>query len=278
MNAKKQVLIKQVYLPNKSKNILFRNIHIENKYLLYNRISIDYDVIRKSDKKIMLSLKNVPYAMTYELTENEYYDLNTQITNDMNSVLQSFRFAKRLLFKPDKLVIGIGCESPFSTSLITLHPVYGIPFIPGCAIKGVVRNSYIQEKYNGSEDEAIKNEKFRKLFGCGADDNKSQAAQGNLVFLDAFPDKDFEICWDVQTPHFKDYYDNEGETKPTDDMQPVPLYFPVVKNTSFLINICSLENIELDDEIVKKTFNTYGIGAKTSLGYGLGKIHRIDCK
>lgn len=272
-----QITIKTAYLPEESKEIITKNF-IENNYLMYNRFLIDYD-IKEKDKKgkqRKQSIKNVPYARIFfkESKDKDYGFLKT-ITNDINSISQSFKFRRKFSFKPDKIAVGTGCESPFgSTSLITLHPVYGIPFIPSSAIKGVVRNSYIQENHDGCEDEALADVNFIKLFGSGAD-NDSQASQGKLVFLDAFPEKDFEIYWDVQTPHFKDYYDDEGKKEPTDDINPVPLYFPIIKNASFLICVCSLEDIELNYDIFKIAFSKYGIGAKTSLGYGLGKL---DCK
>lgn len=38
-----------------------------------------------------------------------------------------------------RLAIGLGSYSPLETG-ITLHPVYGIPFLPGSAVKGVTRS------------------------------------------------------------------------------------------------------------------------------------------
>ena len=48
-----------------------------------------------------------------------------------------------------KLIIGIGNPSVYETGL-TLHPIYGIPYIPGSAIKGTLR-SYLLKKYCGEE-------------------------------------------------------------------------------------------------------------------------------
>ncbi len=51
------------------------------------------------------------------------------------------------VFKPDwRLIIGLGNPSVYETS-ITLHHIYGFPYIPGSAIKGVVRSYFIQTEF-----------------------------------------------------------------------------------------------------------------------------------
>ncbi len=46
-----------------------------------------------------------------------------------------------------RLVIGLGSAHPQETSM-TLHHIYGIPYIPGSAIKGITRHWYILQKFN----------------------------------------------------------------------------------------------------------------------------------
>ncbi len=55
---------------------------------------------------------------------------------------------KSIMLKPDwHLIVGLGNESVYETSM-TLHHIYGIPYIPGSAIKGVTRNGYINNIYD----------------------------------------------------------------------------------------------------------------------------------
>ena len=44
------------------------------------------------------------------------------------------------------MVVGLGGESVYETS-ITLHHIYGIPYIPASSIKGVVRSWIITEVF-----------------------------------------------------------------------------------------------------------------------------------
>lgn len=87
-------------------------------------------------------------------------------------------------------------------------------------------------------------------------------------------EKDFSLVFDVQTSHFKDYYDKRGKLEPTDDSNPVPISFPVLKNTSFKIVIGCTDAksagtlLSAVKPFVETAFKEYGIGAKTSLGCG----------
>jgi len=85
-----------------------------------------------------------------------------------------------------RLAIGMGTASIYETG-ITLHHIYGIPYIPASSIKGVVR-SYIISEYFGNSDNypfipieekefplvnaeyrALRDENFCKIFGCPKD-------------------------------------------------------------------------------------------------------------
>ncbi len=80
-----------------------------------------------------------------------------------------------------RLVLGIGGESVYETS-ITLHHIYGIPYIPASGIKGILRSWIINEVWGSEEkvpdtekDFPLTNAEFRaltedkefcKIFGC----------------------------------------------------------------------------------------------------------------
>jgi len=164
-------------------------------------------------------------------------------------------------YKPlNKLAIGIGEASPWdSLLLMTLHPLYGVPYLPATAIKGMLRGYWEQE--DGGKVEA------EEIFG-------NTDEMGKLIFFDIFPNE-FTIDFDVMTPHYGSYY-SEGK-EPTDDNDPNIITFPVVKNACFNIQIAwrcekTFKNYstKLDDNL-KKALQLYGIGAKTALGYGLSE-------
>ena len=81
-----------------------------------------------------------------------------------------------LQFKPDwRLAIGLGSGSVFETS-ISLHHVYGFPYIPASAVKGALRSYLITTLFgeDETENEPLLNAEFRayqdlsfcKIFGC----------------------------------------------------------------------------------------------------------------
>ncbi len=81
-----------------------------------------------------------------------------------------------LQFKPDwRLAIGLGSGSVFETS-ISLHHVYGFPYIPASAVKGALRSYLITNLFgeDETENEPLLNAEFRayqdlsfcKIFGC----------------------------------------------------------------------------------------------------------------
>jgi CRISPR-associated protein Cmr6 len=167
----------------------------------------------------------------------------------------------------DKLIIGLGSASVYETSL-TLHHIYGVPYIPGSSIKGSFRSYIIQERFDNDEDKALKSDWFIKLFG-------SQEKQGNVIFFDAFSEN-VEIKKDIMNPHYPDYYD--GKTYPTDTQNPRPINFLVCKGTfKFIFGI--QKDFEVKDKNIaewleenfKKAMKEFGIGAKTAVGYGYFK-------
>lgn len=207
----------------------------------------------------------------------------------------------------DKLVVGFGDVTTDETA-ITLHHIYGIPYIPGSAIKGVLKN-YIIEKYFSQDlidirnipKEDIKiyekkkrdlesklnnNDVLRCVFGAKAKDNN---VQGQVLFFDAYPQNEVELDVDIMTPHHTDYYSKNRF--PLDNDKVTPIDFYVVKNgTKFIFNIAISKEIEKTDLIIddknilkkdlekgimnfitqnfKETLECHGIGAKTAVGYG----------
>ena len=181
-----------------------------------------------------------------------------------------------------RLIVGLGSESVYETSM-TLHHIYGIPYIPGQAVKGVVRNYVINEAFGennsqldlkGAEARALEKDAFKKIFG-------SQKNAGHVIFFDAFPVSPPNIRPDVMTVHYPDYYG--GPKPPADYQNPKPIPFLTVENTSFEFILCvkrkhQNETVQLGDnkgnlldvtaDWMKNAMTRHGVGAKTAVGYG----------
>jgi len=158
-----------------------------------------------------------------------------------------------------RLAIGLGNASVFENSL-TLHHVYGVPYIPASSVKGIIRSWLIQEYFSYDKDGEKRfeygeglalrdSEDFCLIFGTPSEfkvaDNKSEKSRiknqvgnptahiGNVVFFDAFPVNNPKVYVDIMNPHYPEYY-KEGSRKPPADWQnPVPIFFLTIKDTSF---------------------------------------------
>lgn len=274
------------YMPQNTKKVLCNEKFYgksDNLYLLLSRYMCKKIVTNKSGDE---TGQNKPLGILFSKSHNAMSNFPKDILGNCNRKLEILiaRFPHHVSFqfRAEKIAIGIGIESPLSSlALMSLHPLYGVPYLPASGIKGVIRNAWIQEKADGSEEKALMDEQFRKLFGAGG--NSELGQKGDLVFFDAFPEvNSSKVVYDVITPHYKDYYNNEGKNPPTDDQNPNPLQFPIIKDGSFKIVIgqISQEKNELKEieTIIKLAFERFGVGAKTSIGYGLGKVHAIDYK
>jgi CRISPR-associated protein Cmr6 len=156
-----------------------------------------------------------------------------------------------LVLSPDyRLIVGLGHPSIYETSM-TLHHVYGFPYIPATGIKGALRNYVIntyfeltkeerarfpKEKWGvQKEEKALKKEWFCQIFGCppgSARKNKKEeqtAFIGDVVFFDAYPTQAPNIEMDVMTVHYQDYYGDKN-LPPADWQSPNPIPFLTVKD------------------------------------------------
>jgi len=196
-----------------------------------------------------------------------------------------------------RLILGLGHDSVYETSM-TLHHIYGIPYLPASSIKGVVRNWVIQTQYfsklstekqlsskAGEEAEklALQNQQFCDVFGCGEESFYKEACQGRIVFFDAFPSAKPQIEVDIMNPHYPDYYSESAEqarTAPTDYQSPVPIPFLTVGRQTtdqkplgfqIMIGVQAPQHVSLlkvAENWLQQALTQRGIGAKTAVGYG----------
>lgn len=164
-----------------------------------------------------------------------------------------------------RVIVGLGNESARETS-ITLHPLYGVPLLPGSALKGLARH-YAEIAVGGRL--ATGGDHHRVLFG-------DQASAGYVTFFDAWycpgsAPEDRPLALDVMTVHHPRYYRWPGKEDPgpSDFDDPNPVRFLSARGC-FLAALAgpSGEWAELAMDLLARALEGWGIGAKTSAGYG----------
>jgi CRISPR-associated protein Cmr6 len=192
-----------------------------------------------------------------------------------------------------RLVIGLGASHPQETSM-TLHHIYGIPYIPGSAIKGVTRHwavlKFAEEmsksgniKFEKAIEEVSKALENGEKMNLKVEDLEfnqlieifgTQKQEGKVIFFDAYPVGEIKLKIDIMNPHYPKYY-SEGHP-PTDWQNPVPIKFLTIERTKFEFYLASKSKDDRDKNLLNKAkkllseaLKTHGIGAKTALGYGI---------
>jgi CRISPR-associated protein Cmr6 len=166
-----------------------------------------------------------------------------------------------------RMVVGLGSESVLETS-ICLHRTYGLPYIPGSAIKGLAAN--YAHQYLSTDWQ--KGGKFHTLVFGNTDD------AGYITFFDALyvPGTGYKgksLYPDVITVHHPKYYQDIENEAPSDSDNPNPVPFLSATGT-YLFALAALDFpkgtrwIDLTFQLLAEALEKVGIGAKTSSGYG----------
>lgn len=180
-----------------------------------------------------------------------------------------------------RLVHGMGGAHVRETS-ITLHPLYGIPYIPASSLKGTVRGWVLQAFFCGQEKKlnegAALSPELQQVRNICIDLFGNQERSGALQFYDAFFDRSVTMVPDVLTVHFPKYYG--GTQAAGDDQSPNPVSFYAVQNgqleiilslssgRSALSSLTASELISLAIAWTGKALLEQGVGSKRSAGYG----------
>ncbi|WP_243189977.1 type III-B CRISPR module RAMP protein Cmr6 [Clostridium faecium] len=302
---------KNVYRKDMKEFIFYKNLDISNfKGLRQDEFNLKYslqkNVVRESGKKERRYLGKIKTNNEKIKGIGEIERLNP---NYHQSIVEEYiysikEYCRELDFSVTeiegitsyRLVVGLGNPSVTETSM-TLHNIYGIPYIPGQALKGVVRSYFLQLYSNIEKNEfnkiTIDNKKydFKKMYKWifGEDISEDDNNKGNLIFFDSFPTSKITVERDIMTPHYTDYYENGKD--PIDIFEPNPISFYTVKDTKFNfmfalskkeINISEDEFIDYKNfksfilELIQNAFEEHGIGAKTSIGYGYFNIDKVE--
>ena len=256
----------QYYLPRQTARLLTadRIKQCRNLGLLLDKYPPQRVIQESRDKGMFKSrwLQEITnnYTVDVRLAESMYRRwLN--MTTAMGA--QHFRAAT-----DGRLVVGLGGETVLETDL-TLHHLYGLPFIPGSTLKGVTR-AYVTGEI--AEHKSLRIDKddvtIERIFG-------SAQTSGTVVFFDAMPlEGRFTLALDIMNVHYPEYYN--AKKLPTNDQRPNPVTFLTVSNTVFVFALAARnpEQLEHSNDVITATkwlqeaLQEYGIGGKTSAGYG----------
>jgi CRISPR-associated protein Cmr6 len=179
-------------------------------------------------------------------------------------VLQDYGAECRVAEVLGRMAVGLGEESVLETS-VALHHTYGVPYIPGSALKGLAASFARQHLGDDWQPEADTTCAYVMVFG-------DTEAAGYVTFFDAMPLPDSKLLYpDVITVHHKKYY-QEGTAPPADWDSPNPVPFLSATGKYLIALSGPSEWLKATFEILNHALAHAGIGAKTSSGYGRLKL------
>ncbi len=196
-----------------------------------------------------------------------------------------------------RLLVGHGNPSATDVGL-TLHRTWGVPVIPGSALKGLLahwmeatfgpepgeddpqRLPFLGVTWEGRRIRHGPGAVHRALFGApeaeDALDGRPKEAQRGLVFVhDALwvpdtPEPGSPLALDVLTVHQKGYYDTAGGHSANDWEGPNPVTFLSVRpGARFLVALSGPADwTAFARDRLLEALAEWGVGGKTSSGYG----------
>lgn len=210
--------------------------------------------------------------------------MDAAVNKDVLSLYQMAfqRWSSRLPSEPkpmeletaNRLVIGLGSENVLEAGL-RLHHTYGMPLLPGSALKGLAAH-YCDQVWGKTEQAFKKGGSYHQLL-FGTTDNC-----GCISFYDAWlvpqPTKN-PLVLDVMTPHHSEWNNLSALKSPSDFDSPTPIPFLSVSGV-FLIAVTwcgpvstqSKDWAQLTRELLRDALMDWGIGGKTTSGYGRLKV------
>ncbi len=162
-------------------------------------------------------------------------------------------------------------------SALLLHHTYGVPYLPGSALKGLCRSTARRALQQAPAGVTVAD-----LFGDAQKGDEEQTRAGLFDFWDALwvPDgalKEGPLQIDVVNPHHVAYYTQENHPAPTFSDDPQPTHFLTVRpGARFLLVVEAADSeggllnrwLEQVMAWLSEALREQGLGAKTSAGYG----------
>lgn len=174
------------------------------------------------------------------------------------------------LIAQSRMLLHTATSASVTEGSILLHHTYGTPYIPGSAIKGVLRAS-------ARDADA---ELLAFWFGRGGATDRADDQAAAFDILDALwspaPTDDSPLAVDIVNPHHADYYTGKGS--PRDSEDPVPVHrLSIRPGARFRVVLEFAPG--LDERHVQhlcarleRAVDTPGLGAWSTAGYGRARL------
>jgi CRISPR type III-B/RAMP module RAMP protein Cmr6 len=188
-------------------------------------------------------------------------------------------------------------DSLIQNAGICLDRLFGLPFIPGSAIKGVCRHAALEElKPAGADGQKNLFDVFRAVFGTADNDfangelrpfqhllfGRGENQKGAIAFLPAYPVNEARVVMDLTNVHYPLYYGGDkrrnipaGLPESLAEEKPQPNPFPAVESGAQFAFCLVLNGINNDSTLLESAtrwpetaLTVRGLGAKTASGYG----------
>jgi CRISPR-associated protein Cmr6 len=220
-----------------------------------------------SKPKLAREVVSINEPENYETIYNSWKDI---LENKLNAV------CRRAKLNNNRMAVGLGADGVLETS-VALHRIYGVPYIPGSALKGLA--AAFARHYCGDDwQQDSKKGYYKIVFGTNDE-------AGYVTFFDALyvPNSGHNkkaLYFDIMTVHHESYYQGKKDDKghhlpPADWDNPNPIPF-ISATGEYLIALAAPEGCEAwlnaAHMILEEALKCEGIGAKTSSGYGRMEI------
>ncbi|SIO96521.1 type III-B CRISPR module RAMP protein Cmr6 [Vibrio spartinae] len=201
-------------------------------------------------------MAKLPAPSIYQRAFNRWFNL----TSD------SDHFGQRVMKLENRLLIGLSGSGALETGC-SLSYGYGMPYIPGSSVKGVVR-AWVEQNFKDNHPDEL-----AELFGT-RDSDDIDCVSGLVTFHDAWwiphakgNTKPKPFVLDVVTTHHQAYY-NDKQAEPSDKDSPIPNHLLAVQGSFLFVIEGAPEHVELCQKMLTQALQDNGIGAKTAAGYG----------
>lgn len=177
--------------------------------------------------------------------------------------------SQTLLVKVEnRLLIGMGGASINETQVL-LHPVHGMPYLPGSTLKGALRAWLVAQIEAMPVDQQVHADALRSqlepLFGSAHDDLTGQG--GQLIVHDAWykPDGSPPLLRETETPHHSAYHAGK-QAVPTAFDNPIPVAQIAVRGSYLL----AVSHANVGQAWAKQALDWLGQALRDPVRGGLG--------
>jgi len=166
-----------------------------------------------------------------------------------------------------RMSVGLGAESVLETS-IALQRTYGVPYIPGSALKGLAA-SYVRNRLD-QQTWGVASKAYCTLFGDTY--NAGYVTFHDALYIPSSAKNNKPLSADVITVHHPEYYQGVSGAAPADWDSPIPIPF-LSATGKYLVALSGPDAwVGTAFGILEWALAQMGIGAKTSSGYGRMKL------